>query len=506
MMQGMYTATTGMKTHTAGLGIISQNLANVGTVGYKQQSMLFENLMSKDIATGVSASENISQVGYGSNLSQIRTLFTGGSFQPSGNMTDIAISGKGFFQVSDDMDLFYTRAGNFTFDKEGVLRSPGGLSVSGAKITDGVEADVLTEIRIDMNDDQIMKSKVKPTTKIDAIFNVFDKEDSVTGIPDPANPGTYLDPYFALASAWDGAAEPNLPDGTKKVDVPFYDSKGTSQYATIHFDKAPSSNGEQILEYIVTIDPSLDGSASAGTKGAGLLMAGTLRFNPAGQLVNMSAFSAPEGDKSDLNRWVLADLQDGVAQVKIPLEGQGVQNIALNFGVKGGAGWDKNTTAAGVGSDMSQIPGMEEASFDSVRSTALNGGTAIKNISQDGYAAGEFTGMYIDDEGKINVRYSNGQEDPVYRIPIFRFVSEDGLRREGGNLYSQTADAGEMAHGVAGTENYGSVLGSHIETSNVNTASEMVNMIIIQRGFQSNSKAFDTVNQMIKGAMEIKRS
>jgi len=144
--------------------------------------------------------------------------------------------------------------------------------------------------------------------------------------------------------------------------------------------------------------------------------------------------------------------------------------------------------------------------YDSSRSSALDDSTAIKSSAQDGYGVGEFAGMYISDDGNVNIRYSNGQEDPVYRIPIFRFVSEDGLRREGGNLYSQTADAGNMENGVAGTENYGSVLGSHIETSNVNTASEMVNMIIIQRGFQSNSKAFDTVNQMIKGAMEIKRS
>lgn len=94
----------------------------------------------------------------------------------------------------------------------------------------------------------------------------------------------------------------------------------------------------------------------------------------------------------------------------------------------------------------------------------------------------------------------------LWQIPVCRFTSEDGLHREGNNLFSATPEAGQMDMGVAGTENYGSIEAYATETSNVDMATEMVNMIITQRGFQSNSKVVTTADQMLQKAMELKRS
>ena len=66
-------------------------------------------------------------------------------------------------------------------------------------------------------------------------------------------------------------------------------------------------------------------------------------------------------------------------------------------------------------------------------------------------------------------------------------------------------EAGQMEMGVAGTENYGTVNAYNVENSNVDMATEMVNMIITQRGFQSNSKVVTTADQMLQKAMELKR-
>ena len=63
-----------------------------------------------------------------------------------------------------------------------------------------------------------------------------------------------------------------------------------------------------------------------------------------------------------------------------------------------------------------------------------------------------------------------------------------------------------MEYGEAGTENYGSILSRHLEMSNVDMAREMTNMIITQRGFQSNSKSITTLDSMIQKAMELKRN
>ena len=93
----------------------------------------------------------------------------------------------------------------------------------------------------------------------------------------------------------------------------------------------------------------------------------------------------------------------------------------------------------------------------------------------------------------------------LWQIPVCRFTSEDGLRREGNNVFSATEDSGQMEMGVAGTENYGKINAYNIENSNVDMSKEMVNMIVNQRGFQSNSKVVTTADQMLQKAMELKR-
>ena len=128
------------------------------------------------------------------------------------------------------------------------------------------------------------------------------------------------------------------------------------------------------------------------------------------------------------------------------------------------------------------------------------------SYTQDGYGTGQLSEVSIDDAGTVTATYSNGQKHDLYRIPLFRFASEDGLRREGNNLYSATPDSGVMEYGTAGTENYGTILGSTLETSNVDVSREMVNMIVVQRGFQSNSKSITTANEMLQKAIELKRN
>ena len=126
--------------------------------------------------------------------------------------------------------------------------------------------------------------------------------------------------------------------------------------------------------------------------------------------------------------------------------------------------------------------------------------------TQDGYPEGSLSNISITADGTVVGKYSNNQSANLWQIPVCRFTSEDGLRREGNNLFSATDDAGAMEMGTAGTENYGKINAYNIENSNVDMASEMVNMIVTQRGFQSNSKVVTTADQMLQKAMELKRS
>ena len=500
MMQGLYTAATGLKTHGEGMQVVSHNLANVSTVGYKQQHILFSDLMYQHLNLGTSNTIIQNQKGLGSAPGAIRTLFNDGAFEQGNTMTDMAIAGKGFFQVSDGMRNYYTRAGNFRFDKEGVLRTPTGLSVTGIRLgPNGQEQGGLTAVSVNFNDDAVAIDPPKASSSITALMNV---NISIDQVSDPENP------YFSLIAAWDGTQSPPLAQTGYEQPLEFYDSQGNRRTASIHFDTAPAANGQTILEYIVTVPPDLDARPNAqGTQGAGLLMAGTLTFAASGELVNMSAFTPGGGDLKDLSNWTPAALSGGVPQFTVTLPGQAPQSISLNMGATGSGGWNQTVpNAAAVGTTQSSLPGLTAPSYGTTKTTAWPKSSALNSYSQDGYGTGQLNDVFIDATGTITASYSNGQSHDLYRIPLFRFTSEDGLRREGNNLYSATPESGLMEYGTAGTENYGTILANTLETSNVDMSKEMVNMIIVQRGFQSNSKSVTTANEMLQKAIELKRN
>lgn len=499
MIQGLYVGATGMKTHSEGMQIVSNNLANVSTVGYKQQMMLFSDLMYQGLSLGGSSEIVQSQRGMGSSVSDIRTLFTDGNFEQGNDMMDLAITGKGFFQVADAKgNFYYTRAGNFRFYADGTLRNPSGMAVTGIPIKDGKEQGGLTEISINLNDAATAIDPPKASTSLTALMNINVTTDKVS---DPENP------YFSLLSAWNGAQTPPLTSTDYSQPLKFYGADGRQHEATIRFDAASSANGQKIVEYVVTIPPGEDGRANAqGSQGAGLLMAGTLTFGPSGELTNMSAFTPGDGDLKDLNNWTPAALVDGVPQFTATFAGQPPQTISLNLGATGSGGWNAGTaSAAAVGTNPGNLPGLTDPRFSTAKTTSYPVSSALSSYTQDGHGTGQLSEVSVDDAGVITAFYSNGQSHELYRIPLFRFTSEDGLRREGNNLYSATPESGAMQYGTAGTENYGTIIGNTLETSNVDMTREMTNMIVVQRGFQSNSKSITTVDAMIQKAIELKR-
>ena len=113
---------------------------SISTIGYKQQGILFSDIFYAQqggIGDWWNAQDNsrvaLGQVGMGLQVESVRTMFGQGSFDSSNTVTDMAISGKGFFQVTDGVNLYYTRAGDFRTDDQGVLRTPSGMALNGYK-------------------------------------------------------------------------------------------------------------------------------------------------------------------------------------------------------------------------------------------------------------------------------------------------------------------------------------------------------------------------------------
>jgi len=117
------------------LSAIANNLANLNTVGYKDTRVLFRDLFYQSL--GTSGAGDPIQLGAGTTVSSMPAMFTQGSVDPSGVPTDVAIMGDGFFAVQKDGITSYTRAGNFSKDKDGFLVTAEGEQVMGYPAING---------------------------------------------------------------------------------------------------------------------------------------------------------------------------------------------------------------------------------------------------------------------------------------------------------------------------------------------------------------------------------
>ncbi len=495
MNSALFIGATGMKSLSEGMNVITNNLANVSTIGYKQQDIQFSDLMYQTqagIGNSWEAQEDskvaIGQMGMGVQVDNVRTLFQQGPLELGSAVTDLALTGTGFFQVQDEEgNLFYTRAGNFRFDEEGYMELPTEEHLMGYPLDEAGNKGALGDINL--AEFEILAPKATSTVTLGFNFGSIGDMNS-----DPANP------YFSMAQNYDGTQNPPLSEDSSSYQqqISVIDAEGNTQYLNLYVDGAPSDlvNPNTIMEFVIGTDPNAEGEPGQA------LLSGTLTFNSSGELVDMSAFS-PTGDTTDLANWTPATLTNG--SPTIDLNGQ---IISLNFGLTaGGEMEDLPASAADVGTDPLLLGTMGTNTISTGNATtALAGiGNSLNTKEQDGYAEGYLTSIEISDDGTISARYSNSQTVALYEIPVARFTSEDGLRREGGNLFSYTEEAGAMDLGKAGTENYASMQANYIEGSNVDMASEMVDMIITQRGFQSNSKVVTTADEMLKKAMELKR-
>ncbi|HHU68867.1 MAG TPA: flagellar hook protein FlgE [Thermoanaerobacterales bacterium] len=137
MMRSMFAGVSGLRNHQIRMDVIGNNIANVNTIGFKKSRVTFQEMLNQTMRGASSPQSNRGgtnpqQVGLGVAIAGIDTIHTDGGPQPTGQMTDLAIEGDGFFIVRDGRSEYYTRAGNFNFDAEGNLVNPAnGMKVMG---------------------------------------------------------------------------------------------------------------------------------------------------------------------------------------------------------------------------------------------------------------------------------------------------------------------------------------------------------------------------------------
>jgi flagellar hook protein FlgE len=421
----MYSGVSGLTAEGQALGVIGDNVANTNTVGFKQSRGVFEDVLGSAIGS----------TGAGSGVRMVRAqqIFAQGTLLTTGQPTDLALSGDGFFVVQGTVDgvtgTFFTRAGQMNVRQDGVLVNASGLQIA------GYTADPSGGFQAALGPIQVPTSSLEPKATSEMTFTM--NLDSTA--PVPANPFLLTDP----------ANTSNYSTG-----MIVYDSLGQSHTVTVYFNKT--------LDNTWDYHAVVDGGEVGGNAGENVEFAsGTLSFTPNG-LLNDVTINAP-GD--------------------VTFTGASPQTIAFNLGTP--------ISQGGSGSGAT-------SQFDAAQST-------VSSQGQDGYPSGDFTGVKIDSSGVVNATFSNGQSVAVGQLAVAKFRSNDGLGRAGHNLWTATRDSGEAALGPAGGGGRGAIVAGALEQSNVDIATQFVDLIAHQRAFSANSKTITTADEMMQELVNLKR-
>lgn len=526
----MYIGATGVKAYSDGMQVVGNNLANVNTIGYRKADIHFNSLMSEQMATGThrlpGGVMESSQMGKGVGVAAVLGNFRQSALESSNEVTDIGIEGKGFFGVAspDSGDVYYTRAGDFRFDRFGYLTTSHGYRLQGYEIDrdTGEYTNTISDIQMPMEDvtvdGQTIRTVISPpraTTEVSMITNL--DRGAADTVSDSNNP------FFALFSNYN--ASNASPFGTGKPAyssaLKVYDENGVSHNLSIYFDPVPNSQlsnaggGATFWEFAVAIPSEEDGRAGfQGTSQAGLLALGTMSFGPDGSLRNMSAFTADSA--GTLSNWSPANIatidETGMPSLDVAfLSSNGstsTQSIGLDFGVtSSNAAWAAGgaSNAAGVGTNAAVLPELDATSLDANNTTSYNNGSRTIFMDQDGYTQGYLRDVGITTDGYLEGYFSNGEVERLARITLYRFQNNFGLRREGSNLFSATPDSGTMITGGAGDPAFGTTNQNSLEMSNTDMAEEFAKMIVTQRSFQSNTKVITTSDSILNTTINVKR-
>lgn len=259
----------------------------------------------------------------------------------------------------------------------------------------------------------------------------------------------------SLATGTGEKVSSNLTMSSHAATTEIYDSLGSKHEIKFEWRKV-SYSPENGTEWSVLIQVPEPGVLNADGSGFSNVVSGSARFNNDGTLLGFTpttlSFTANNGSAP----------------------GQGIE---LNFGKIG----------------------------DSNGLRSNDNPSATDNITQDGYAAGNLVGTRIDEAGTIIGSFSNGRSFGLAQVSLAVFSNNEGLESRSGNIFSQTANSGDPIFGAAGTSRRGTITASALEMSNVDLSRALTQLIVVQRGYQANSKTITTSDQMLTSLLQIKQ-
>ncbi|HWQ62503.1 MAG TPA: flagellar hook-basal body complex protein [Negativicutes bacterium] len=526
MMSAFFSAVSGLKSQTTGLNVISNNISNVNTTGYKSSRVSFSDLLSQTMSaasgsTATSGGTNPKQVGLGVSVASTDTNMTTGSTQATGVATDVAISDEGFFVVSDGTGGYlYTREGDMSVDDDG------NLTVNGNKVCGWAEMDANGNVittgdvgTINLYDNNKKSMPASETTEADFSGTLNSSKTAH---------GTGLTTIGTL---------PSSADGTSSMTV--YDAQGnaysvTADWYKCYVDSSDADNPITSWYYQVessdaTITPSSgyiafdkSGNIVSSTTSTALGSAGTTGYaaTNAAASYNAAAGTYTAAVTGTTGNWTI-QLTDpaGNTYTQASTDGSatfdlGTGTFTLTAPTTVAAGTATFTVAADT-TTFDTTPTLTVTPASTVGTAAFtvdcdlsdittNNSTKGVSATLDGYTAGTLTSIAIESDGTIVGTYSNNQTQDLATIALAVFTNDEGLEKTGENLYAATSNSGTVSYYVAGQGGTSSLSTGCLEMSNVDLAQEFSNMMIAQRAYQANSKVITTADEMLQSLINMR--
>jgi len=507
-----------LKTYSQGIQVISNNIANVSTTGYKASRAAYSDQFSNLLRPLVPNQANgtkvpPTQIGGGVQVQGINAVFSQGTVQSSGNVSDLAITGAGFFRVRDiDGGKDYvTRAGNFRVSTDGTLATQDGYQVQG---TFGAQTRVIYDAA-------------------SGRFNVMGPQDNITRVNVTSGGGVTI----TKASQYSFDITPTSEVQNLKVGMTAFaaDVDGTSTaYGRISkvegnrvtvsgYDGQPSSGG--------VAPTSLAFNAVKGT-----VVDGDTSSTPNTDYYNFELFDSTTVESLKIGQAVNSEYSASLNGIITAIERSSTSTkVIVKKEVAGAWSWDAdgdpNTanvsnfrgTLCPIGEQLFSLDGgyRESGQVGSVDVGFSATGGRVQVVDTQGVEVNDVTvlakvpGMKsfnVGPSGDIIVNLSNGQTFISGRVLIQNFKDPNSLIRQGNNLFSGIDNAGpingtdlSLIGNTAGEDGLGLIQSSSLEMSNVDLGQEFAEMITTQRSFQAGSRVISVSDQMLEEVVNLKR-
>ncbi len=445
---------SGLSAAQADLKVTGNNIANVGTVGFKQSRAEFADVYATSKFGSASTA-----IGSGVRLADTAQQFTQGNIIFTENNLDMGITGDGFFTMDDvSGNRVYTRNGQFKVDKEGFIVDNSGSNLKGY----GVDPTTKNINTGDITNLQITSTSIAPqATTTSAVFaNIDSGEPVIAG-------GFVMD-------AVTGVVDPTSYNHTTSFTS--YDSLGNPMLTSMFYQKtAPNvwAVGIKLTDSQGNIFHNLSATTSAG--------------NPAATPPEPQILTVGGGAPTPI-AFTTSGVLDPTA-VGATLPGPPVGSFSLTF--------DLTSPTAPAGSASQDIV------FDVNGLTQYGAPFGVTNLTQNGYTTGQLSGLDVDQSGIISARFTNGESNNLGQVFLTNFNNNQGLTQLGDNYWGESFSSGAGIVNVPGNGNAGLINSGALEDSNVNLTEQLINLITAQRNFQANAKTITTADTITQTLIQI---